>query len=76
MSPADVFALLAKVGAGIAGLYQGAARVLGRKYPSVDQVVAQMERDQAEQRARLRRDMDTGPIPGEKTPAERPSKMP
>ena len=69
-----VAAWAAALGAFGAGVYQGAKRVLGRKYPSVDEVVAQMERDQRAQRERLER--DTGPIPGEKTPAERPSVKP
>lgn len=72
----DTFSIGTKLVEFVAGVVRGVRRVTARKYPSTAELVAQMERDQRAQRERLQRDMDTGPIPGEKTPAARPSKMP
>lgn len=56
----------------VAAVVRGIQRVTARKHRSVDEIVRDMERTRQRQRAEL----DTGPIPGEKTPAERPSKIP
>lgn len=63
-------------GSAVVGFARGVRDAL-RPPPPIDETLAQMQRDRAEQYARLKRNAGIAdPLPDEKTPAERPSRLP
>lgn len=71
----DPFTIGTKLVALVAGVVQGVRKITARKAPSVDEIVAQMERDRRAQYERLKA-AAAASLPDEKTPTERPSKHP